>query len=85
MQMKIICLLEFTATVDLRNPKINEKYRNKLVHRYDFLNFNKDGYAKNVRFLYNRETQVEDQKRLLIVNADCLVGISQVAFSGGDW
>ena len=73
-------LLEFTATVDLRNPKINEKYRNKLVHRYDFLNFNKDGYAKNVRFLYNRETQVEDQKRLLIVNAVALSEYRKLLF-----
>lgn len=62
-------LLEFTATVDLENPLIHKKYRDKLIHRYDFLQFNKDGYSKEVGFLYNDETQIEDQKRLLVINA----------------
>ena len=65
-------LLEFTATVDLANDKIHKKYEDKLVFRYDFLAFNKDGYSKDVKFLYNFETQIEDQKRLLIVNAVAL-------------
>lgn len=62
-------LLEFTATVDLANQKIHEKYRDKIIYKYDFLAFNKDGYSKNVQFLYNYETQLEDQRRHLIVNA----------------
>lgn len=62
-------LLEFTATVDLENPLIHKKYRDKLIDRYNFLQFNKDGYSKAVGFLYNDETQIEDQKRLLIINA----------------
>jgi type III restriction enzyme len=65
-------LLEFTATVDLANEDIHEKYKNKIVHRYDFLQFNKDGYSKDVKFLYNQEVHIEDQKRLLIVNAVAL-------------
>lgn len=65
-------LLEFTATVDLKNENIRTKYEDKLVFRYDFLSFNKDGYSKDVRFLYNNETNIEDQKRLLIVNAVAL-------------
>lgn len=62
-------LLEFTATVDLQNDNIHQKYQDKLVYKYDFLQFNKDGYSKNVAFLYNDETQIADQKRLLIINA----------------
>lgn len=62
-------LLEFTATVDLKNENIYKKYKDKLVYKYDFLQFNKDGYSKQVAFLYNNETQIADQKRLLIVNA----------------
>lgn len=65
-------LLEFTATVDLANDKIHKKYEDKLVFRYDFLAFNRDGYSKDVKFLYNFETQIENQKRLLIVNAVAL-------------
>lgn len=62
-------LLEFTATVDFKNPAIFKKYQDKLITKYDFLQFNKDGYSKNVQFLFNQETHIEDQKRLLIVNA----------------
>lgn len=65
-------LLEFTATVDLENKAIFDKYKDKLITRYDFLQFNKDGYSKNVGFLYNEETHIADQKRLLIVNAVAL-------------
>ncbi len=65
-------LLEFTATVDLANEAIHSKYEDKLVHRYDFLEFNKDGYSKDVKFLFNQEVHTEDQKRLLIINAVAL-------------
>lgn len=62
-------LLEYTATVDLANQAIHDKYRDKLVYRYSFVEFNRDGYSKDVKFLYNKEIDTEDQKRLLIVNA----------------
>jgi type III restriction enzyme len=65
-------LLEFTATLDLANEAIHTKYTDKVVHRYDFLAFNKDGYSKDVKFLYNQEVHTQDQKRLLIVNAVAL-------------
>lgn len=65
-------LLEFTATVDLANEAIHTKYEDKLVHRYDFLEFNRDGYSKDVKFLFNQEVHTEDQKRLLIINAVAL-------------
>lgn len=65
-------LIEFTATVDLANQAIHAKYQDKLVHRYDFLAFNKEGYSKDLKFLYNREVHTENQKRLLIVNAVAL-------------
>jgi len=65
-------LLEYTATVDLANEAIHTKYSDKLVYRYDFLEFNRDGYSKDVKFLYNKEVHTEDQKRLLIINAVAL-------------
>jgi type III restriction enzyme len=65
-------LIEFTATVDLANEAIHSKYQDKLVCRYDFLEFNRDGYSKDVKFLYNQEVHTEDQKRLLIINAVAL-------------
>ena len=42
------------------------------MYKYDFLDFNKAGYCTDVQFLYNNETQVEDQKKLLIVHAVAL-------------
>lgn len=65
-------LLEYTATVDLANQDIHKKYTDKIISRYDFLEFNRDGYSKDVKFLYNKEIHTEDQKRLLIINAVAL-------------
>ncbi len=65
-------LLEYTATVDLANQEIHKKYTEKVVYRYDFLEFNRDGYSKDIKFLYNKEIHTEDQKRLLIINAVAL-------------
>ncbi len=73
-------LIEFTATVDLANRNIHEKYKDKLVYKYDFVDFNREGYAKNVQFLYNNETQVEDQKRLLIIHAVALSQYRKILF-----
>ena len=73
-------LIEFTATVDLKNRNIHEKYRDKLIYKYDFLDFNRAGYCKDVQFLYNNETQIEDQKRLLIVHAVALSQYRKILF-----
>lgn len=40
--------LEFTATIDLHNPDIYEKYRNKIIAQYDLKQFVDDGYSKEV-------------------------------------
>ncbi len=73
-------LIEFTATVDLANRNIHEKYRDKLVYKYDFVDFNRAGYAKDVQFLYNDETQVEDQKKYLIIHAVALSQYRKILF-----
>jgi len=73
-------LLEFTATVDLANKNIHTKYKDKIIYKYDFIDFNKDGYSKDVKFLYNYETQIEDQKKYLIVNAVALSQFRKILF-----
>ena len=73
-------LLEFTATVDLANQKIHTKYKDKIIYKYDFLAYNRDGYSKDVKFLYNYETQIEDQKKYLIVNAVALSQYRKLLF-----
>lgn len=44
-------LLEFTATADLSNPLIEEKYSDKLIFDYPLKQFRIDGYSKEVKVL----------------------------------
>jgi type III restriction enzyme len=44
-------LLEYTATIDLKNPNILAKYENKLIFDYPLREFRKDGYSKEVKVL----------------------------------
>ncbi len=41
-------LLEFTATVDLCNREINEKYHDKILYDYPLRRFREDGYSKDI-------------------------------------
>ena len=41
-------LLEFTATHDYETPAMVEKYKNKVINRYDLLQFRNDGFSKDV-------------------------------------
>ncbi len=44
-------LLEFTATADLTNREIEEKYRDKLLFNYPLIKFREDKYSKEVKVL----------------------------------
>lgn len=44
-------LLEFTATADLSDPDILQKYHDKLIFDYPLKQFRKDGYSKEVKVL----------------------------------
>lgn len=44
-------LLEFTATMDLSNDNLSEKYLPKLIYDYPLKDFRKDGYSKEVKVL----------------------------------
>jgi type III restriction enzyme len=44
-------LLEFTATMDLTNDNLAEKYKPKLIYDYPLREFRKDGYSKEVKVL----------------------------------
>ncbi len=41
-------LLEFTATLDYTHRNIVDKYRNKVLYRYDLRQFRNDGYSKDI-------------------------------------
>ena len=44
-------LLEFTATFDDKTPAIVQKYRNKIVYRYDLIQFRNDKYSKDIEIV----------------------------------
>lgn len=44
-------LLEFTATIDLGNPNIHDKYKDKIIYQYDLKQFRLDKYSKEIEVL----------------------------------
>ncbi|MBD1502048.1 restriction endonuclease subunit R [Weissella cibaria] len=54
--------LEFTATLDLDDKSIYEKYRDKVIYRYGLDQFILDGYSKKV---YRLETGDDDRQKML--------------------
>lgn len=55
-------LFEFTATIDMSNENIANKYKDKIVYSYDLKQFMKDRYSKKVVLLRNNE---DDNNRML--------------------
>lgn len=55
-------LIEYTATIDLTNDALFNKYNNKIVYQYDLKRFMQDGYSKNVVLL--RANEDDNQKML---------------------
>ncbi len=44
-------MLEFTATIDLENESIYQKYKDKIIYRYNLKQFRQDSYSKDVKIL----------------------------------
>ena len=55
-------LLEFTATLDYTHENIVNKYRNKVLYKYDLQQFRNDGYSKDV---YIVQADFEEQDRII--------------------
>jgi len=55
-------LLEFTATIDLGNQSIHQKYENKIISQYDLKRFRLDKYSKEIEVL---QTDLEPIDRAL--------------------
>ena len=54
-------LLEFTATLDYANSYISDKYKNKVLYRYDLRQFRNDRYSKDV---YIVQADFEERDRI---------------------
>ena len=46
-------LLEFTATHDYESSDMSEKYRDKVIYRYDFKDFRDDRFSKDVTLVHS--------------------------------
>ncbi|MBO8158976.1 DEAD/DEAH box helicase family protein [Thermosyntropha sp.] len=44
-------MLEYTATIDMENKEIYEKYKDKIIYEYDIKRFRQDGYSKDIKVL----------------------------------
>jgi len=61
-------LLEFTATVDLNNDEVKQKYRDKIVFRYDLAQFRRDRYSKEIHLLRSHFDEQQRIVQALILN-----------------
>ena len=52
-------LIEYTATIDLKQDPLFQKYRDKIVFQYDLKRFMEDGYSKNVVLLRANEDDTQ--------------------------
>ncbi|WP_392560230.1 DEAD/DEAH box helicase family protein [Orbus mooreae] len=55
-------LFEFTATINLDNKQIYQKYKDKIIYQYDLKQFMDDGYSKKVMLL---EANQNDNEKML--------------------
>jgi type III restriction enzyme len=61
-------MLEFTATADINNPLIAEKYENKLIFDYPLRQFRIDGYSKEVQVLQADLTSIERALQAILLS-----------------
>lgn len=61
-------LLEFTATIDLENKNIYEKYKDKVLYRYGLDRFIQDRYSKNVKRIQSSNTDEENMLNVVLLS-----------------
>lgn len=60
--------LEFTATIDLTNEQIIEKYRDKIIFDYPLKSFRVDGYSKEVKVLQSDIQPIDRALQALLLS-----------------
>src|SRR5699024_2208101 len=61
-------LLEFTATIDLENKNVYEKYKDKVLYRYALDRFIQDKYSKNVKRIQSSNTDVDNMLNAILLS-----------------
>ncbi|PMB83636.1 restriction endonuclease [Dolosicoccus paucivorans] len=62
------CLLEFTATIDLDNRNIYNKYKDKVLYRYALDSYIRDGYSKNIRRIQSSSTDLDNMMNVVLLS-----------------
>jgi len=61
-------LLEFTATLDYESREITEKYKDKVIYKYDLAQFRIDKYSKEINLIRSLYEEKERIIQALILN-----------------
>ena len=61
-------MLEFTATIDYQNANIADKYKDKVIYRYDLKKFRDEGYSKDIYLLRRNCENEERMLQAMILN-----------------
>lgn len=61
-------LLEFTATIDLENKNIYEKYKTKVLYRYALDQFIIDRYSKNIKRIQSGNSDEENMLSVVLLS-----------------
>ncbi|MFI3296956.1 MAG: DEAD/DEAH box helicase family protein [bacterium] len=61
-------LLEFTATSDLTDANIAEKYANKIIFDYPLKKFREDGYSKDIEVVQSDLSPIERAIQTVVLN-----------------
>lgn len=61
-------LLEFSATINMDDKNISQKYSDKIIYKYDLGEFMNDGYSKNVLRLQSSDNDDEKMKDAILIS-----------------
>lgn len=61
-------LLEYTATIDDKNPAIVENYADKLIYKYDLKAFRAEGWSKEIDIIKADLTQDERVLQAVVIS-----------------
>ena len=61
-------LLEFSATIDMGDKTISQKYSDKIIYKYDLGQFMNDGYSKNVLRLQATDSDEMKMKDVILLS-----------------
>lgn len=62
------CLLEFTATIDLDNKQVYQKYQDKVIYQYALDRYIQDGYSKNIRRIQSSNTDLDNMMNVILLS-----------------